>query len=412
MGLASPLWLWGLASLAIPIGIHFWSRRAARVQVLPSIRFLPTAPAPARRWWQLTDIARLLLRCLLLMLVVLALCEPFWRGSEGQPAVVLVVPGGLGVVQDRSMSTRIDSLRRADVEWRSLSPGFPMLPTAVEEGLAEDTLSLPTDMYALVAQAEARFQGQIHVLAPNALGIRRGARPALGARVVWHSLAGMIGSSRVLAAIANADSIWLWQETAQGDRTATSVWAGKRSELSRETNGRLRVEGETVVGPGRARGALQTRRGVTLVAWAAPAQMDEARKLGLALRVAGESIGMIPQVKIVDESPQLAPAFGYDLRPGAQPIGSWHHPPARTEGGASLVEVVRVDLERELGSSIPLGELGYGLDAVPAAPRLAEQSGSSERLGDTRNSLAWLFWAFGLLAFGIDRLAAQRERIS
>lgn len=68
-------WL-GLATLLLPVLVHLFSRRQARVEPFPSLRFLASSrllPTPRTR---LTDPWLLALRCLLLAVAVAALAQP------------------------------------------------------------------------------------------------------------------------------------------------------------------------------------------------------------------------------------------------------------------------------------------------------------------------------------------------
>jgi hypothetical protein len=68
-------WL-GLATLLLPVLVHLFSRRRARVEPFPSLRFLASSrllPTPRTR---LTDPWLLALRCLLLAVAVAALAQP------------------------------------------------------------------------------------------------------------------------------------------------------------------------------------------------------------------------------------------------------------------------------------------------------------------------------------------------
>lgn len=72
-------WAWlGLLSLVVPVLIHLLTRRTARVQRFPTLRFLDTSKqAPARRL-RLRDLLLLAVRILILAAAVAALAQPYF----------------------------------------------------------------------------------------------------------------------------------------------------------------------------------------------------------------------------------------------------------------------------------------------------------------------------------------------
>lgn len=180
MGFAAPGLLWALAALAVPIAIHFWSRQPARIVRVGSVRLLADAqPARARRF-ALTDILLLLLRCLILLLVVLAIAGLGLLGSRARGGRAALVEPTL--LTDPANARTVDSLRAAGLDVRALRPGLPPLGAGASaaEPRATDVWSLLQDAVASGPRADTLL-----VLAPRAARWYPGARPALGAAVTW-----------------------------------------------------------------------------------------------------------------------------------------------------------------------------------------------------------------------------------
>jgi hypothetical protein len=159
----SPTWLLGLASLAVPLALHLWSRRVGQPIRVGSIRLLVGAPPATARSWRIQQPWLLLLRCAVLTALVLALADPYWalRDAAG-PTWALVADD----VADHAALT--DSLGRAGLVVRPLDPANPWM------ALREADRSAPPG---------TRFV----VFAPDLLRNFRGARPIIGSAVVWHS---------------------------------------------------------------------------------------------------------------------------------------------------------------------------------------------------------------------------------
>lgn len=102
MTFLTPLFLLGLAALAVPILIHLTERERRTVVEFPSLMFLKKIPYESVKRRRLRDLLLLLLRAAALALIIAAFARPFLRGSE------LVASGGgareVVVLLDRSYS--------------------------------------------------------------------------------------------------------------------------------------------------------------------------------------------------------------------------------------------------------------------------------------------------------------------
>jgi hypothetical protein len=76
----------GLVAVGVPILIHLLSRRTARVQRFPSLRFLDQSPLVAPRRAKLTDLALLALRAAVITAAVAALAQPVLQTAERRAA--------------------------------------------------------------------------------------------------------------------------------------------------------------------------------------------------------------------------------------------------------------------------------------------------------------------------------------
>ena len=81
MGLLAPLFLLGLAAVAVPVLIHLRLRHRSRVVRFPSLMFISRAPYRSMRRRRLRDVLLLLLRCLAVALLALAFARPLWQGD-------------------------------------------------------------------------------------------------------------------------------------------------------------------------------------------------------------------------------------------------------------------------------------------------------------------------------------------
>lgn len=189
---AAPLWLLGLATLAVPLILHFWSRRPRQVIRVGSLRHVEGL-AETRSWSaRITEPLLLLVRLLLLTTVVLALAGPRLGGAalDGRTSQLIVVEPAL--LRDSEMVASdplLDSLARSRAPVRLLAPGLPKLQLDGRRsgpgGDAAATVSLWDHL--LAADRLVTPGGTILVIARPRVVALRGRRPALHAKVVWHA---------------------------------------------------------------------------------------------------------------------------------------------------------------------------------------------------------------------------------
>ena len=86
MGLLAPLFLLGLAAVAVPVLIHLRLRHRSRVVRFPSLMFISRAPYRSVRRRRLRDLLLLLMRCLAVALLALAFARPLWQGDAAAAA--------------------------------------------------------------------------------------------------------------------------------------------------------------------------------------------------------------------------------------------------------------------------------------------------------------------------------------
>lgn len=147
--LLTPVWLLGLAALAVPVLLHLWSRRPTKVVALGSLRHLAGPPGPRALGRRLEDLPLLLLRAGVITAVVLGLAGLATIGT-GQPAtprtVLLVDPDALSDSLAVFHLPVVDSARRAGDPIRLLAPGFPTIGEPVARKVAGSSWALLAEL--------------------------------------------------------------------------------------------------------------------------------------------------------------------------------------------------------------------------------------------------------------------------
>src|ERR1700744_2591876 len=98
MGFLNPLLLYGMAAIAAPIIIHMFMNRRIKQVVWAATRFLKTSIQKNQKRMNLEDILLLLMRCLLLILLALAMARPVFHraataampGRSSETAIIVI----------------------------------------------------------------------------------------------------------------------------------------------------------------------------------------------------------------------------------------------------------------------------------------------------------------------------------
>jgi hypothetical protein len=113
----NPLALMGLAAIAIPVLLHLLSRRNARVERFPSLRFLPPAQSSPVRLTRITDPLLMVVRALIVAAAAIGLAQPLWRtanrsAAAGQRLARAVLIDTSASMRGTGTTAAIDSARR------------------------------------------------------------------------------------------------------------------------------------------------------------------------------------------------------------------------------------------------------------------------------------------------------------
>ncbi len=129
MHLLSPLYLLGLAAIALPVLIHLIRHRKVTVVAWAAHRFLNVVLRRLQRKRRLNDLLLLLLRCLLFVLLALLFARPFMGGSgssamgEAQ-TVILVLDASGSMGSSNGVRSNMDAAREQGIAvLAGLAPG-------------------------------------------------------------------------------------------------------------------------------------------------------------------------------------------------------------------------------------------------------------------------------------------------
>lgn len=120
MTFLNPLLLFGMAAVAAPIIIHLFMNRRVKPVVWAAMRFLLVSVQKNQKRMNLEDLILLALRCLLLILLALALARPMFRGAGsmvagkgGGETAAIVIDNSYSMAVNDGSTTRFDQARQA-----------------------------------------------------------------------------------------------------------------------------------------------------------------------------------------------------------------------------------------------------------------------------------------------------------
>lgn len=150
MSFLNPILLAGLAAIAVPIIIHLLNRRKFQKVVWAAMRFLKASVEQNQRRMRIEDMILLALRCLLVMLLALALARPAILSKAtdlfGQSKVtgVIVLDNSYSMGVSDGTLTRFDKAREAALEAIDSMPVGSATAVLLASDLVQGAIPEPT----------------------------------------------------------------------------------------------------------------------------------------------------------------------------------------------------------------------------------------------------------------------------
>lgn len=190
MLLTTPIWLFALAAVSIPIIIHLWNIKPGKTLKVGSISLFTASSPASSRSFKLLDILLLLLRCSLLVILAFLLAAPLWQQhvKATQAKGWLLLPRNDFKEAYQKFKPKIDSLTKAGYEFHLFETGFAKRD--IKEFKA-DTVKKPDNLnyWALLKQLAGKVSSAtpIQLFTPNTLTHFKGDKPATNLNIKWRT---------------------------------------------------------------------------------------------------------------------------------------------------------------------------------------------------------------------------------
>jgi hypothetical protein len=209
MGFASPIWLWGLLGLTIPVAIHLLSRKENKVIKFGSIRHLQASVTKQSINFRINEWLLLAIRCILIIFLVMVLSGLHFSEAAKKENWLLIENG---LARDSQFKPIIDSLTEAGYKPKRLAENFPALD------------ALPTDSsinYWRLIESITMFNvDKVTVLSYNLASGFYGKRIALPQHITWLTKEPQLEKFNLYNAVRPPDSVAI--RSGMSDRQATS----------------------------------------------------------------------------------------------------------------------------------------------------------------------------------------------
>lgn len=178
MTFTNPSYLWALSALAVPVIIHFLSRKEGRVIYLGSIRHLQEAHTRQAIKIRLNELVLLALRLALITIFVLLISGISWIDSAPlEKKWALVEPG---LESDKKVTTITDSLRDNGYEIHFFQNDFPVTKDSLDRS--------PLDYWTLLNQLQHENLKEATIFSYDRLQGYSGIRKSLPENIRWISV--------------------------------------------------------------------------------------------------------------------------------------------------------------------------------------------------------------------------------
>ncbi len=318
MSFLAPYWLLAASAILVPIAIHLWNKRQGKTVKVGSLRWLEASAS--KRWSsiKLNDVWLLLLRCVILILLAVALAKPVWeRAPQKQQGKKAVYVGQelLYSTALKSIKPTIDSLLLRGYTLHNYSPGFKQVTQEQWQKLsstANDSLVSSGNYWALLpalAQRHPQQQDSVWLFTSDQQRHFKGAPTVLQENITWIPVALEASTNWLQAAnIISPDSIQfiLGNSTREGTTysrtTAAFTGAGQTVKLANSQSIQLTQQGDALWANLQGQKVLVRKEPLQVRIVADKAQQPEVKYLKTAIQAISSYTGLPISTKTLDTS--------------------------------------------------------------------------------------------------------------
>lgn len=169
MNFANSTYLFALLGFLVPIAIHLWNKKEAKVIKVGSIQFVPAQDSNQSKSIQLNEVFLLLLRCMILGMVSFLMAGLIIKETKPTKNIALIDPR---VVRDDRVQTALDSLMFR-YEIRLMTNNLPVYDPEVE------VKEVRQNLWTLINDINKLNSDSIFIFSNQTLADTKGKRPEI-----------------------------------------------------------------------------------------------------------------------------------------------------------------------------------------------------------------------------------------
>ncbi len=178
MTFGNPFYLWTLLGLLVPIAIHLWSKKEAKIIKIGSIKFLTPSDSKQSSRLKLNELWLLFLRMFIISILAIILSEPQWQSkSKNMPITYIVDP----ILLNTETIAKIVSEPNDTTEIRILTKNLPVW----KDDAIFNTKNHATNYWQLISEMNLLHSDSIVVLSHAFSQGFKGKRPEISKPIHW-----------------------------------------------------------------------------------------------------------------------------------------------------------------------------------------------------------------------------------
>lgn len=213
MTFGNPFYLWTLLGLLVPIAIHLWSKKEAKIIKIGSIKLLSPSDSKQSSRIKLNELWLLVLRMFILAIIAIIISEPQWQSKlKNSPLTYIVDPAVLKTgVLDKVLSEHNNAS-----EVRLLAENLP-----VWDGTAayHQENAIP-DYWQLLREINFLNSDSIIVIAPTYVQGFKGKRPEISRAINWIQYDSIAAKKQPLQVLQHRQDLKLFSAFTSKNQTA------------------------------------------------------------------------------------------------------------------------------------------------------------------------------------------------